>query len=176
MITAQSAAQTKGKLSFTFDTVIGPQQGQSDVYQCAAPLVTSFLDGMNATVLAYGQTSSGKSYTMGTDRITDHFDGGPERLGLTPRAISQIFESIEKIKQTSGGTATFQIKVSYVEIYNEELIDLLAGMHDARPLVQIREDKQGNIFWSGLREMKVSSPEEVMRCDCVSKTGIPTRN
>ena len=54
-------------------------------------------------------------------------------------------------------------KLSYIEIYNEDLIDLLAGDLDVRPTVQIREDKFGSIIWSGLREVKVTSAADVMK-------------
>ncbi|GAA5911113.1 uncharacterized protein JCM6883_004273 [Sporobolomyces salmoneus] len=159
---SSSAALSKhapSRSAFTFDRVIGPEEGQSAVYESASSLVDSFLDGMNATILAYGQTSSGKSYTMGTDRIGEEEDTTfTDRQGITPRAVAEVFERMKD----SIGTSTFTAKVSYVEIYNEDLIDLLAGDVDVRPTVQIREDKQGNIIWSGLREVKVSSAAEVM--------------
>ncbi|BGO89455.1 hypothetical protein NBRC10512v2_001413 [Rhodotorula toruloides] len=150
------------KQMFTFDRVIAPTEGQPDVWDCAEPLVDSFLEGFNATILAYGQTSSGKSYTMGTDRMNDGILGDVERQGITPRAVTEIFDRLAASQRSSKGALTFSAKVSYLEIYNEELIDLLAGNRDERPTVQIREDKQGNIFWSGLREVKVSSAHEVM--------------
>ncbi|GAA5979174.1 hypothetical protein JCM11641_008450 [Rhodosporidiobolus odoratus] len=153
-----SVANRHGKSSFTFDRVISPEEGQQAVYEAAKPLLDSFLAGINATILAYGQTSSGKSFTMGTDRLADNEQMDQDRLGITPRAVSEIFQ---RLKGTPHGT-TFTAKVSYVEIYNEDLIDLLAGDADVRPTVQIREDKQGHIVWQGLREVKVSSAQEVM--------------
>ncbi|GAA5990939.1 hypothetical protein JCM5350_008285 [Sporobolomyces pararoseus] len=163
---SSSAALSKHALSkstFTFDRVIAPEEGQSAVYESASSLVDSFLEGMNATILAYGQTSSGKSYTMGTDRIGEEEDTTfTDRQGITPRAVAEIFERMNEMQRDSMGASTFTAKVSYVEIYNEDLIDLLAGDVDVRPTVQIREDKQGNIIWSGLREVKVSSASEVM--------------
>lgn len=161
---------TPGKATFTFDRVIGPDEGQSAVYECAESLVDSFMEGMNSTILAYGQTASGKSYTMGTDRtFTSDEDEDEEeeinqdRLGITPRAVTAIFERMKEVQRETKGRTTFTAKLSYVEIYNEDLIDLLAGDLDVRPTVQIREDKAGNIIWSGLREVKVSSAAEVMK-------------
>ncbi|GAA6044957.1 hypothetical protein NBRC10513_004783 [Rhodotorula toruloides] len=162
---ASPAAGPSGRAAkqlFTFDRVIAPTEGQPDVWDCAEPLVDSFLEGFNATILAYGQTSSGKSYTMGTDRMNDGILGDVERQGITPRAVTEIFDRLAASQRDSKGGLTFSAKVSYLEIYNEELIDLLAGNRDERPTVQIREDKQGNIFWSGLHEVKVSSAHEVM--------------
>ncbi|SCV69289.1 BQ2448_2309 [Microbotryum intermedium] len=162
-LSASSALTKTPKLTFTFDRVISPEEGQSDVFACAEPLVESFLTGLNATILAYGQTSSGKSYTMGTDRTSEADDAlGEDRLGITPRAVALIFDRMREITKATRGATAFNVKLSYVEIYNEDLIDLLAGNADVRPTVQIREDKQGNIFWSGLREVKVTSALEVM--------------
>ncbi|GAA5904781.1 hypothetical protein JCM5296_000759 [Sporobolomyces johnsonii] len=159
---AVAAAKHGGAKSlFTYDRVIGPEEGQPAVYECASSLVDSFLEGMNATILAYGQTSSGKSYTMGTDNsFSDSI--GDERQGITPRAVAEIFDRMKEVQRESKGATSFTSKVSYIEIYNEDLIDLLAGDMDARPTVQIREDKQGNIIWSGLREVKVSTAADVM--------------
>ncbi|GAA5894695.1 hypothetical protein JCM6882_006660 [Rhodosporidiobolus microsporus] len=151
-----------GKSAFTFDRVVAPDEGQSHVYECAEPLVASFLDGMNATILAYGQTSSGKSYTMGTDRLGAAEAVDEERQGITPRAVAEIFERLNEAQRSSKGGMSFTAKVSYIEIYNEDLIDLLGGDAGVRPTVQIREDKSGHIVWQGLREVKVSNATEVM--------------
>lgn len=132
------------------------------MYECAEPLVGNFLEGMNVTILAYGQTASGKSYTMGTDRSFDDEEQDMNRRGITPRAISDIFDRMKKKQKESKGGVVFNATLSYVEIYNEDLIDLLAGREDVRPTVQIREDKAGNIIWSGLKEVKVDSAAEVM--------------
>ncbi|KAL8281012.1 hypothetical protein RQP46_006691 [Phenoliferia psychrophenolica] len=160
---ASGAAAAGAKNLFTFDRVVGPDEGQADVYPEAEPLVEAFLEGMNATILAYGQTSSGKSYTMGTDRTNADDDAaGDDRLGITPRAVRAIFDRMRDVQRETRAATTFEAKLSYVEIYNEDLIDLLAGDGDARPTVQIREDKNGNIIWSGLREVKVYSAADVM--------------
>lgn len=85
-----------------------------------------------------------------------------DEAGIIPRAVASIFQRIEA--QEKLGTSTFSIKLSYIEIYNEDLIDLLGhGDADSRPLVQIREDKLGNIIWTGLREVVVSTVADVMR-------------
>ncbi|GAA6004770.1 hypothetical protein JCM10207_001008 [Rhodosporidiobolus poonsookiae] len=157
---ANASTAKYGKSAFTFDRVISPDEGQPSVYECAGPLVSSFLDGMNATILAYGQTSSGKSYTMGTDRLGVEEEADPERQGITPRAVAEIFQRLDEAQRKGG--VSFSAKVSYIEIYNEELLDLLAGEADVRPTVQIREDKTHGIIWQGLREVKVSTADEVM--------------
>lgn len=144
--------------------MLGPEANQEDVYERAVQsLIPSFVEGYNTTILAYGQTSSGKSYTMGTTAPELDFVGPvlPVGTGIIPRAVTDIFADIERARRNSGGRTTFGITVSFIELYNEDLLDLLADPSDARPLVQIREDK-GHIIWSGLREVSVSSPADVM--------------
>lgn len=168
--TAVSNASRDKRLNFSFDRVLGPADGQDAVYKTSAqPLISKFMEGYNVTILAYGQTSSGKSYTMGTAAVDSiDFEGlvagrapDPE-MGIIPRAVAQIFDAVNAQKARSGAVQ-YTIKASFIEIYNEDLIDLLADAEgDNRPLVQIREDKQGHIFWSGLREVKVNNVADVM--------------
>lgn len=169
--TGEGSAPISGGIKrqgFTFDRVLGADDEQQDVYPVVQPLVARFLEGYNATVLAYGQTSSGKSYTMGTSIVDVEFESlvagrTPDpQTGIIPRAIADIFGQIKQA-QNKSGAVNYTAKVSFVEIYNEELIDLLNDAAGAdRPLVQIREDKAGNILWSGLKEPKVQSVADVM--------------
>jgi hypothetical protein len=130
--------------TWTFDRVISPEDGQLSVYEWAGDdLVNSFCDGFNATILAYGQTASGKTWTM---------TGDLEDQGVIPRAIKSIFEKIGDLAARGSGT-TYSFTISYVEIYHEEFIDLLAEDFDNRPIIQIMENK-GNISCSGLREVR----------------------
>src|SRR2546421_4009703 len=113
--------------------------------------------GYNVTILAYGQTSSGKTFTMGT---SDNESIEPDDKGIIPRAVSTLFSSMNSAQYK---TRKFSIKVSFIEIYNEDLIDLLGeGEGESRPQVLIREDSKGNILWSGLQEIKVNSVEDVI--------------
>lgn len=82
-----------------------------------------FLEGYNVTVLAYGQTSSGKSYTMGTDHVeAEDLEGSADRLGIIPRAVGIIFDRLAQMSRDSKGSLTYQVKNSYIELYNEDLI------------------------------------------------------
>ncbi|RIA92757.1 P-loop containing nucleoside triphosphate hydrolase protein, partial [Glomus cerebriforme] len=146
------------KQYFSYDHVFGPDSTQKDIYDKAVlKLIDKFLEGYNVTILAYGQTSSGKTFTMGT---SDNESIEPDDKGIIPRAISTLFTSMSSAQYK---TRRFSIKVSFIEIYNEDLIDLLGeGEGESRPQVLIREDSKGNILWSGLQEIKVNSVEEVM--------------
>ncbi|RIB28540.1 P-loop containing nucleoside triphosphate hydrolase protein, partial [Gigaspora rosea] len=151
--------QGEKKQSFNFDYVFGPETGQPEVYEKAVEkLVLQFLEGYNVTILAYGQTSSGKTHTMGT---ANNHDIPSESKGIIPRAISTLFKTMNSSQLKSR---KFSIKVSFIEIYNEDLIDLLADNigNDNKPQVTIREDSKGNIIWNGLQEIRVNGVEEVM--------------
>jgi kinesin family protein 4/21/27 len=85
-------------------------------------------------------------------------------MGIIPRAVSKIFQRARNIREEKAGTWSCAIKASFIEIYNEELIDLLGDDGSgARREVQIREDKDGHIIWGGLREVTVKNPGEVMK-------------
>jgi kinesin family protein 4/21/27 len=105
--------------AFTFDKVFDINTRQADVFDvCVKNLVLGCFQGYNATVLAYGQTGSGKTFTMGsgyTIGLKEH------DLGIIPRVIRLIFEEVEKRKSK----ADIVIKCAFLEIYNEELHDLL---------------------------------------------------
>lgn len=161
-------ASTASNNDYAYDRVLAPRDGQSDVYaESVQPLIPKFFEGYNATILAYGQTSSGKSYTMGTASAPSRYpapeepsDWDPD-TGIIPRAIADIFYCINR--DTRPGSS-YTLTVSFIELYNEDLIDLLADSDRPaalRPLVQIRQDK-GQIVWSGMNEMPVYGVADVM--------------
>ena len=154
--------------AFTFDKVFDIGTRQQDVFEvCVKNLVLGCFQGYNATVLAYGQTGSGKTFTMGSGYTIGIKE---EELGIIPRVIKLIFEEVEKRKNK----ADIVIKCAFLEIYNEELHDLLdhqamgpGGVIDRfiqKKEIQIREEKNGNISLYGLREDKVNSAEELAAC------------
>jgi hypothetical protein len=153
------------KQIFNFDQVHDPNATQHSIFTSTAqPLVTRFLEGFNCTVLAYGQTSSGKTYTMsGVDLDANPTDPN-NGMGIIPRAVANIFTSAQQLRNDRAGAWKYEIKGSFIELYNEDLIDLLVDdASGARREVQIREDKDGHIIWGGLREVAVKSASEVMR-------------
>lgn len=85
-------------------------------------------------------------------------------MGIIPRAVSTIFTRARKLKEERGGAWNYNIKGSFVELYNEDLLDLLSDEGSGgRREVQIREDKDGHIIWGGLREVQVKNSGEVMK-------------
>ncbi|KAF8760056.1 Microtubule binding [Rhizoctonia solani] len=151
-----STAPPPKKQVFTFDQAHSPGTTQHQLFSTtAAPLVERFVQGFNCTVLAYGQTSSGKTYTMsGIDLDGDPND--PDNgMGIIPRAVATIFNRARELKEERGAGWQYTVKASFVELYNEDLIDLLSDDVSGRREVQIREDKDGTIIWGGLREVPV---------------------
>ncbi|XP_057578335.1 kinesin-like protein KIF27 isoform X4 [Hippopotamus amphibius kiboko] len=139
---------------FTFDFVFGKNSTQDEVYNtCIKPLVLSLIEGYNATVFAYGQTGSGKTYTIGGGHVASVAEG---QKGIIPRAIQEIFQNISE-----KPSIDFKIKVSYIEVYKEDLRDLLELETSMKDL-HIREDEKGNTVIVGAKECQVESTDEVM--------------
>ncbi|XP_045636808.1 kinesin-like protein KIF27 isoform X1 [Ursus americanus] len=139
---------------FTFDFVFGKNSTQDEVYNtCIKPLVLSLIEGYNATVFAYGQTGSGKTYTIGGGHVASVVEG---QKGIIPRAIQEIFQNI-----CENPNIDFNIKVSYIEVYKEDLRDLLELETSMKDL-HIREDEKGNTVIVGAKECQVESADEVM--------------
>ncbi|CAI5721698.1 unnamed protein product [Peronospora effusa] len=138
---------------FTFDHVFGEHENQKTVFESVAlPVVQDIMDGYNATIFAYGQTSSGKTYTMEGANI-DH----PELQGIIPRTATEIFNNV----MNADENMEFIVKVSYIEIYMERVRDLL-DPYKSKVNLQVREDTQRGIFVEGMTEMCVTSDEELL--------------
>ncbi|XP_071477175.1 kinesin-like protein KIF11 [Diadema antillarum] len=145
--------------TYTFDKVFGPKSTQIEVYKSVVvPILDEVLTGYNCTVFAYGQTGTGKTFTMEGERTPDpdlSWEADP-LAGIIPRAMHQIFEKLR------GSEAEFSVRVSYLELYNEELFDLLSSQEDAMRL-RIFEDsaRKGSVVIQGLEEVTVHSKDEV---------------
>jgi GTPase SAR1 family protein len=138
--------------TFKFDHVYDQDSSQKFVYEnTAKSAVTSVLEGYNATILAYGQTGTGKTFTMEgfSTGLTD-----PNK-GIIPRSMEEIFKYIEN---TSNKSKTFMVRASYLQIYNEVITDLLKN--ESTPL-QIRENKKKGVFVEGLSEWVVRTPHDI---------------
>lgn len=123
--------------TFQFDRVFGPKSEQLQVYRAVVePLLEQVMMGYNCTVFAYGQTGSGKTHTMegGVSRADAEpaaWDSDPAS-GVIPRALSQIFDKLERAADDEG--SEFTVKVSFLELYNEEIFDLLSAAEDLNKL------------------------------------------
>ena len=154
-VTQQIANKQIGR-TFTFDRVFGHEATQANVYDAAiTPIVSEVLDGFNCTIFAYGQTGTGKTYTMGGDIERDAETSLlGETAGVIPRAIKQIFETLE-----SAGSE-YSVKVSYLELYNEKITDLLGICEDSAEH-QLCEDGRGGVVVRGQEEEIVKTSEEI---------------
>ncbi|XP_077433883.1 centromere-associated protein E isoform X2 [Vanacampus margaritifer] len=133
---------------FTFDRVFTPEETTNQLYQdIAKPLVVSTVEGYNGTIFAYGQTSSGKTFTMmGSDHVP----------GVIPLAVDNVFETIKKCPKKE-----FLLRVSYLEIYNETVTDLLVDKWRRKPL-EVRETINKTIYVADLTEELVTSSAQVL--------------
>lgn len=140
-----SGAPISGQ-AYKFDKVFGSETSTLEIYEThTKDIIASAVRGFNGTVFAYGQTSSGKTYTM---------RGNSSEPGIIPLAVQEIFKNIQEAEDRE-----FLLRVSYMEIYNEEINDLLAP--ENRKL-QVHENIERGIFVAGLREEIVVSPEQVL--------------
>ncbi|XP_013871888.1 kinesin family member 4 [Austrofundulus limnaeus] len=143
--------------AFTYDYVFDPAAEQEEVYKTAvSPLLIGLFKGYHATVLAYGQTGSGKTFSMGGTYTSSQENDSS--VGVIPRVIRRIFE--ERQRRTDS---EFSLTVSYLEIYNEEILDLLCPSKD-KPGINIREDPKEGIKIVGLTEKRVLSGAEMVSC------------
>ncbi|KAK4749918.1 hypothetical protein SAY87_027367 [Trapa incisa] len=152
---------------FTFDKVFGPNAHQRDLYdQAVIPIVNEVLDGFNCTIFAYGQTGTGKTYTMEGEwkRVKSGSDGElPSGAGVIPRAVKQIFDTLESQNDE------YSVKVTFIELYNEEITDLLAPEELSKLPVDdkqkkqlpLMEDGKGGVLIRGVEEEIVTSASEI---------------
>ncbi|XP_017121295.1 kinesin-like protein KIF21A isoform X1 [Drosophila elegans] len=156
--------------AFTFDYVFDTNSNQCDIYsQCVDRLVDSTLHGYNATVLAYGQTGSGKTYTMGTGFDHESETSESVLLGIIPRAVRHIFSGIEQLQACSSseqtataGSPQFSLAVQYIELYNEDIFDLLDPFNKNSNF-KIHEDANGQITISGASIKPIFQPQDALK-------------
>ncbi|RVE61560.1 hypothetical protein OJAV_G00171830 [Oryzias javanicus] len=157
--------------AFTFDYVFDMDTQQEAIYtHCTERLIEGCFEGYNATIFAYGQTGSGKTFTMGTG-----FDVniGEEELGIIPRAVNHLFKGIEERRQaaTEQGRPVpeFKINAQFLELYNEEVLDLFDSTRELEARrqksgIKIHEDANGGIYTAGVTTRTVTSAAEMMQC------------
>lgn len=131
---------------YAFDRVFGPATTTRGVYDAAAQhVVSGAMQGVNGTVFAYGVTSSGKTHTM---------HGDQKSPGIIPLAVKDVFSIIQETP-----TREFLLRVSYLEIYNEVINDLLDPIGQN---LRVREDSQSGTYVEGIKEEVVLSPAHAL--------------
>ncbi|KAK5735478.1 hypothetical protein LTR17_008176 [Elasticomyces elasticus] len=186
--TSLTVQSQQGKKHFVFDRVFDENTTQEGVWEYLSESVTSFVKGYNVSVLAYGQSGAGKSYTMGTSGPQDQED--VDIMGVVPRAARALFEKLNgaptrqsglqtpkrystqsnlptlgSLAKANGTEKSWELKATYVEIYNETLRDLLVPENVSqgdRSQVAIREDTKGRILLTGLNQVPINSVEELL--------------
>ncbi|KAL8959244.1 MAG: hypothetical protein Q9193_003861 [Seirophora villosa] len=187
--TSLAIDSSQGRKLFDFDRVFGEDVSQGGVWDYLHDSVNAFVQGYNVSLLAYGQSGSGKSYTMGTSGPAEQIDS--HAMGIVPRAAAALFDQLtgppplRRHGSSSLRTPTrystsspptlaslarnnpnenWQLKATYVEIYNEQLRDLLlpeSTPAGERPSVIIREDK-GRILLTGLQQVNINSANDLL--------------
>jgi len=143
--------------SYTFNIVFAPESSQEDIFfNCSIDkLIDSALDGYSVTIFAYGQTGSGKTYTiMGRDdAINEKILSNNKFSGIMPKSIKYIWSTVGNRQQK------YYIKVSFLEIYNEQINDLL---NPSNTNLQIRWDQKQGFFVEGLLVIECKKPQDIV--------------
>uniref|UniRef100_A0A8C6A209 Kinesin-like protein n=1 Tax=Marmota marmota marmota TaxID=9994 RepID=A0A8C6A209_MARMA len=146
---------------FTFDGAYYMDHVTEQIYnEIAYPLVEGVTEGYNGTIFAYGQTGSGKSFTM------QGLPDPPSQRGIIPRAFEHVFESVQCAENTK-----FLVRASYLEIYNEDVRDLLGP--DTKQKLELKEHPEKGVYVKGLSLHTVHS---VAQCERIMETGWKNRS
>ncbi|XP_010877142.1 kinesin-like protein KIF15-A [Esox lucius] len=141
---------------FIYDHVADMETSQDSVFSIVAKnIVESCVNGYNGTIFAYGQTGSGKTFTMLGPSDSDNFTD--DLRGVIPRSFEYLFYLINREVERSGNTKSFLCKCSFIEIYNEQIYDLLDS---ASASLFLRENIKKGVFVEGAVEKFVTSAAE----------------
>ncbi|ADV23717.1 Microtubule motor, putative [Cryptococcus gattii WM276] len=148
--------------TYPFDKVFGPEADQTMVFnEVAEGMLGEVLSGYNCTIFAYGQTGTGKTYTMQGDLELTNLDTPKSTAGIVPRVLHSLFNILESQADTE-----YSVKCSYVELYNEELRDLLApeyrGEQSGTGGLKLYEDGKKGTMIQGLEETGVRNLKEAL--------------
>uniref|UniRef100_A0A0E0G752 Kinesin-like calmodulin-binding protein n=1 Tax=Oryza nivara TaxID=4536 RepID=A0A0E0G752_ORYNI len=131
-----------------YDRVFDANTTQEEVFEDTKYLVQSAVDGYNVCIFAYGQTGSGKTFTI---------YGSENNPGLTPRATSELFRVIKR----DGHKYSFSLKAYMVELYQDNLVDLLLAKNATRQKLEIKKDSKGVVTVENVTVVNISSFEEL---------------
>ena len=148
--TVSSAAATAS--TYTFDHLYTPEHSNEDIFSSVVQkIVLKAMRGFHGSVFTYGQTSSGKTFTM---------NGTAKQPGLIPQAIYMCFDSVAQFRERE-----FLFRVSYLEVYNETVHDLLSPDIAQIRIIQQTDPKAGaGTILTGVTEQVVMNPEQVSWC------------
>ncbi|XP_029445555.1 kinesin-like protein KIF15 isoform X2 [Rhinatrema bivittatum] len=142
--------------TFTYDHVANMDATQESVFSCVAKnIVESCMNGYNGTIFAYGQTGSGKTFTMLGPSDSDNFSHSMR--GVIPRSLEYLFFLISREKEKAEDGKSFLCKCSFIEIYNEQIFDLLDS---ASAGLFLREHIKKGVFVVGVLEQVVTTAAE----------------
>eukprot|EP00397_Hematodinium_sp_SG-2012_P013103 GEMP01013296.1.p1 GENE.GEMP01013296.1~~GEMP01013296.1.p1 ORF type:complete len:730 (+),score=153.45 GEMP01013296.1:191-2380(+) len=145
-----SADGVEGK-DFTFDAVYDQDTTNSELYETSGYIIVeSVVDGYNGTVFAYGQTGTGKTHTM---------SGTQDDPGVTPRSFEHIFKHISA--SSTNNQKQFLVRVSFLEIYNEEIRDLLSK--NPKSKLDLKDHPDHGVYVRDLTTFVVKSMDETMQ-------------
>ena len=136
---------------YAFDYAFGPKIRTATVYQCTTKfLIEGVVDGFNATCFAYGATGAGKTYTMlGTDR----------EPGIMVLTLRDLFRRVREIEADASRGVKYKVSLSYLEVYNELIRDLLTPTSE---FLDLREDPVKGPTVAGISEVACTNPDDVM--------------
>lgn len=147
--------------SFTFDAVYDASSKQSDLYdETVRPLIDSVLQGFNGTIFAYGQTGTGKTYTMQGQWLDT------EKRGIIPNSFEHIFTHISRSQNQQ-----YLVRASYLEIYQEEIRDLLVKDHSRK--LELKENPDSGVY---IRDLSSFVTKNVKEIEHVMNVGNQTRS
>ena len=168
-----TASNKNNQHPYVFDYVFNDKATQQDVYdKSIKPIINSYFDGYNATIFAYGQTGSGKTFTM---------FGNENNNGITPRVLHEIFSRLTMLKEQKDKDIQYSLYVSFLEIHNEKLRDLLdkdntnisalQAKYKAKNVLNeidhnsadIRITENGEIVLFGIQQIQVTSELQFLK-------------
>ncbi|CAH9143910.1 unnamed protein product [Cuscuta epithymum] len=153
IVTNPSKQGREGRRSFKFNKVYAPAATQAQVFSDIQPLIRSVLDGYSVCIFAYGQTGSGKTYTMtGPDRASE------EEWGVNYRALNDLFQ----ISQKRVNATAYEISVQMVEIYNEQIRDLLSNDNSHKNLAVLPTTQPNGLTVPDASMYQVNSTADVL--------------
>ncbi|WVQ95238.1 hypothetical protein IAU59_002333 [Kwoniella sp. CBS 9459] len=164
-------SQQPSTKTYPFDKVFGPEADQTMIFdEVADGMLDEVLAGYNCTIFAYGQTGTGKTYTMQGDLELTNLNAPKSTAGIVPRVLHRLFSVLESTPNTD-----FSVKCTYVELYNEELRDLLAADYkgdstsqqngngkEAIGGLKLFEDGKKGVMIQGLEEVGVRSLKDAL--------------